>query len=88
NNALVAPEKLMCDESASLAALLSEAASSSRSFAPDESAEIAQAYINRLKDKWRKKKQREISAAIKKAEAQGDETALLKLLTEKKSLLN
>ena len=83
----VSPENVICDDSESLAALVSEAALSQRIYEPELSGQVAQEHMDRLRAKWRKKRQLELSRAIKKAEAEGCQEELFRLVGEKKALL-
>ena len=85
---VIGPEDAVGDESESLSALVSEAALSPRQYEPELSGQIAQEQMSRLKNKWWKKRQEELSLAIKKAETEGREEELMHLLTEKKALHN
>ena len=85
-NGRIGPEDAICDESDSLAALVSEAALSERQCPPEESAEVAAELVGRLRGKWRRRRQAEISAAIARAQEMGDEEEIRRLLEEKKSL--
>ncbi len=79
-------EDAACDESDDLSALVSEAALSERQCPPDESGEVAGELVGRLRSKWRRKRQKEISAAIAGAQSRGDEEEIRRLLEEKKAL--
>ncbi len=83
----VAPEDAAGEESEEMAALVAEAAVSPRLYPPEEAGEVAEAYMERLRGAWRRARQAEISEAVKKAQARGDEAEVLSLLEEKKSLL-
>lgn len=85
-NGTVKPEDANCDESEDLAALVSEAAMSSRLYSPDTSGQIVSEQMSRLKGKWRQKRQEEMSREIKKAEAEGRDEDLQRLLIEKNAL--
>lgn len=87
-NGALNPEQAIGDDSEALAALVSKAALSERIYEPEISGQVAQEHMTRLREKWRKKKQAELSRAIKKAEAGGDGEELLRLLAEKKALLD
>lgn len=84
----ICPEKAIGDDSESLAALVSEAALSERIYEPELSGQVAQEYMDRLRAKWRKKRQLELSRAIKKAEDGGSQEELFRLVAEKKDLLS
>ncbi len=80
------PENLLSDESDELADLVSEAALSERAGSGEESMIMARAYMERLRERWKKGRQAALSAAIAKAEAAGEAEELLRLLREKNSL--
>lgn len=80
------PEHLIFDDSPALSALISSAALSPRSAPPEESIQVAQAYMDKLIDRWKKQRQSALSNAIAKAEAKGDADELRKLLAEKNAL--
>ena len=74
------------DHSASLAALVAEASVSPRQCLPQESGDQAQSYMERIKVKWRKNRQKQLSIEIRKAQEHGHNETLLRLLEEKNSL--
>lgn len=74
------------DEITELAALVASTAVSPREYPPEETEFMATEYMDRIKDKWKKNRQKTISIAIRKAQEQGQTQELLLLLEEKKSL--
>ena len=74
------------DHSPSLASLVAEASVSPRQYTPQESGEQALGYMERIKVKWRKTKQKQLSTEIRKAQEHGDSETLLRLMEEKNSL--
>ena len=83
----VRPEAIAVDDSEAMAALAAEAAVSARAYRADESSAVARDYMERLKLKWRRQRQAELSAAVKKAQAAGDEAEVARLIAEKNDLL-
>jgi len=70
-----------------MAALTAESAVSERVYQADESSAVARDYMERLKLKWRQQRKTALSAAIKKAQAAGDESEVARLILEKNDLL-
>lgn len=74
------------DESAELAALVSEAALTEREFSPEESELTAEDFMIRLRDKWRKNQHAVLSKKIAQAQSEGLEEEARRLMEEKKIL--
>lgn len=83
----IKPEMAVMDESEAMAALTAEAALSERTYPPEESVAVARDYMERLKQKWRRRRSAELSEAIKKAQASGNESEVHRLISEKNDLL-
>lgn len=83
----VSPELAVMDDCEEMASLVASAAVSDRLYKADESSSVAADYMERLKHKWRQHRKTELSLAIKKAQAAGDESELERLIFEKNDLL-
>ena len=83
----ISPGMTAVDESEAMAALTAESAVSERVYQADESSAVARDYMERLKLKWRQQRKTALSAAIKKAQAAGDESEVARLILEKNDLL-
>ena len=73
---------------AALGSLAARAIFEPRTLPPSQAEAAARNYLERLKTKWRRRRQGELSAAIARAQAAGDEAEIRRLQEEKKSLLN
>jgi len=80
------PEEVNCDESEEMAALVAAAAEAGRTSSPEESGLVARSYMEGLRARWYKRRGKELSEAVKKAQAAGDEEEIRRLLEEKKAL--
>ena len=80
------PEEVNCDESEEMAALVAAAAEAGRTSSPEESGLVARSYMDGLRARWYKRRGKELSEAVKKAQLAGDEEEIRRLLLEKKAL--
>ncbi|MDR1044832.1 MAG: DNA primase [Candidatus Adiutrix sp.] len=82
----IEPQDALDDESDEIAALVSGAALSERENSPEEAAAVAGEYMGRLRQNRVRQRRGELTAAVRRAEARGDQAEALRLLKEKISL--
>lgn len=76
------------DDPEEITAALSRAAASERLWPVEDSGPIIRQYVGRMMDKWRKRRELELSEALAQAERRGDSQEAARLLREKLSLQN
>ena len=81
------PEQLFFDDSEELSALMASSVMAERQFPPDQAISVARDLILRLRQRYKKKRQLEITAAIKEAQAKGEMETVSALLLEKRNLV-
>lgn len=86
DNGRIMPEDAAGDDPEAITAAISAAAFADREWEADQTGPLVREYIKRMIDKWKQKRQLEITRDMTRAAEAGDQAEMTRLFNEKKSL--